>query len=84
MADKIVKEEDKKLDGASKSESVMYVGRASRREISAKDWENVGASGQSDTAWGWENDLSIPAENFSEAALKYLQSDPGFMIVAND
>jgi hypothetical protein len=59
---------------------VRYIGSADRRIISAKDWQQVGASGLGETIWDVHNQKSIPVSEFPKAALSYLRGDPGFEI----
>lgn len=65
---------------ASSSDStpqvVKYTGDAGVREISAADWKTAGVEGQAKVVWNAENDYTLPASDFSAAALEVLKRDP--------
>jgi hypothetical protein len=77
-------------DGSVKNEEVpelegpqvRYVGQATRRILTPKDWENVGVDDTEHKTYVWElsNSKMIPKSDFSEKQLAYLMIDDGFEI----
>lgn len=59
---------------------VRYIGRASVREITDKQWSNTGVKDQSSTYWNVRNGWKIPMADLSDGALDYLASDAGFVV----
>ena len=60
---------------------VRYIGPASRRILTEDDWANVGAKGQKEVEWNFQNEFRVPISKFSENALNYLDSDDRFIVV---
>lgn len=61
---------------------VRYIGPASRRILTEEDWTNVGAKGQKEVEWNFQNEFRVPVSKFSENALDYLEmTDDRFIVV---
>lgn len=60
---------------------VKYTGHSTVRVISAGDWSSVGADEQKMTRWEQKNDWALPVDDFSAAALRYVERDPNLKLV---
>lgn len=60
---------------------VRYVGAATRRVLTAEDWERVGIEGKPAT-WHMGNGLMLPVSQFSQEQIDYLVNVDGrFQVV---
>lgn len=64
--------------------AVWFIGQASIRSISEKDWTAVGITGRPSATWNSENGWSIPHNQFTQAQLTILNNDPLMIINAPD
>lgn len=53
---------------------IKYVGAATRRVISKKDWKQVGIEGEDvkENVWNFQNDMKLPTGDFNGQQLAYL------------
>lgn len=53
---------------------IKYVGMATRRVITKKDWKHLGIEGDDvkETIWDFSNGMKVPAEGFNGQQLSYL------------
>lgn len=64
--------------------AVKYVGTASRRVITDKEWEQAGVSGEDTVVWDNSNGFTVDASKLSQAALDAIKPDPYFIILGED
>lgn len=84
MAQTKEKEEGASRKNAGKEEFVAYVGGATIREITARQWEQAGIMDQDGANWTVQNRHLVPKDHFSDAALEVLERDGQFKIVTAD
>lgn len=66
---------------ATTEKVVKYVGTADQRSIEAKDWKSIGVEDQGKVVWNKRNRFTLPASDFTQDALRYLdEDDSGFVV----
>lgn len=60
---------------------VAYTGGASTREVTRREWEQAGITGQATVQWTVANRHLVPISELSEQAVDRLLSDGGFAVV---
>lgn len=75
-------EANSEADHDSNEKYVMYVGRATERNIDSEDWPD-GVEKNLSASWGFHNAFKILASVFTEKQLEYLlgDKDDGFKLV---
>lgn len=64
---------------------VVYVGTADVREIDSASWKQAGVEDQKKIVWDSRNNHTVPASEFNDDALKYLdERDSGFVVKVAD
>ena len=79
-----VADTNSEADQNSNEKFVMYVGRATERNIDSSEWP-AGVERNISASWGFHNTYKIPASAFTEKQLGYLLGDKnqedGFKLV---
>lgn len=77
----VVKAFDKPADPKPAKKGVAkYIGQASTRRISVKDWSSIGIAAESDTIWHFGNSFQIPLDQLSSDQVEYLRRDGLFSV----
>lgn len=71
---------------ASNARLVRYIGIADIRRITDADWRAIGVKGQESVQW--DKDTTVPfaisGRHLTSDAVKYLNEDPDFVVIAED
>lgn len=65
-------------------ETIKYVGTATRRVITDKEWEVAGVTGQDTVVWDRGNGYTVDASKLSQAAQDAVKPDPFFVFSDRD
>jgi len=76
------KADDSEVDPDATEKYIMYVGRATERNIDSEDWP-AGVDKNLSASWGFHNGFKILASSFTKSQLEYLlgDQDDGFKLV---
>jgi hypothetical protein len=64
---------------------IKYIGTAHRRIITADDFRRAGIKNQQTVEWSYENNFSVPVDDFPDDVLRQVfEPDPMFVVMGGD